>query len=125
MIGNDVVSGHPWVDVALDFGRTTFGLFDLKCFAAAGGDDLVPLVVIEENELGIVAGRVGVFDFDGLPGTNRQDVRSESAIDIIENRLGARNLLERRMDLIARELGLLAIDHEDHVGDSFGAAVDD
>ena len=86
---------------------------------------MVPLVVVEENELGIVACGVGVFDFDGLSDTNRQDVRNESAIDIIENRLGARSILERRMDLIARELRLLTIDHEDHVGDSFGAAVDD
>ena len=29
------------------------------------------------------------------------------------------------MDLLAGELRLLAIDHEDHVGDSFGAGVDD
>jgi len=29
------------------------------------------------------------------------------------------------MDLVAAEFGLLAIDHEDHVGDTLGGSIDD
>jgi len=71
VVGYDVISGHPGVDVAFDLGRSAFGLLDLNGFATTGRNDLIPFLIVEENELGVVAGAVGVLDFDGLTNPNR------------------------------------------------------
>jgi len=52
-------------------------------------------------------------------------MRNESAVHIVQNRLGAWDILQGWMDLIASELGLLAIDHEHHICNAFGGTIDD
>lgn len=71
VVGYDVISGHPRVDVAFDLGRSAFCLLDLNGLATTGRNDLIPFLIVEENELGVVAGAIGVLDFDGLTNPNR------------------------------------------------------
>ncbi len=117
VIGHDVICIHPGVDIAFDFGWTAFGFLDGQRFRTAGGYDLVPFFVVEEDELGVVAGLVGVFDFDGLARSDVKDVRNELAVHVIEHGLGRGNFAKGWMDLVVGELGDLGIDHKDHVRD--------
>ena len=66
---------------------------------------MIPFFVVEENELGVVAGAIGVLDFDGLSDADWQDVRNKPAIDVIKNRLGVWGILQGRMDFFCGQIG--------------------
>ena len=52
-----------------------------------------------------MAGAIGVFHFDSLSSADWEDVGNESAVDVIEDRLGGRDIPEVGMDLVVGEFG--------------------
>ena len=84
MFHDNDVGFHPWVNVAFDWNRSRFSLFQLHGFVAAGWNLEVLWIVHQELHVRVVTNFVGVGYLQGVAGLKHNDVWFETTLIVCQ-----------------------------------------